>query len=136
MKGLGAIVVILALVIGLVPVFSDCQSQGNVIELANGKTIPMKCHWTGRAALAMAFPLAAVGAMMAISRRKETQRVLSIVAAVSGIMVILLPTYLIGVCASEDMICNMIEQPTLILAGALTVAAGAAGLLHARGGEG
>ena len=136
MKGLGAIVVILALVIGLVPIFSDCQSRGNAIELANGKTIPMKCHWTGRAALAMAFPLAPVGVMMAVGRRKETQRALSIVAAVSGIMVILLPTYLIGVCASEDMICNMIEQPMLILAGALTVAAGAAGLLHARGGEG
>jgi uncharacterized membrane protein YkvI len=135
MKALGAVIIVLALVIGLVPLFSDCQSQGKMITLANGNTIPMKCHWTGRAALAMAFPLAAAGVMMVVSRRKETRRALSVVAVVSGIMVILLPTYLIGVCANPDMTCNMIERPVLILAGVLTAAAGVAGLLLARGPE-
>ena len=135
MKVLGSVIIILALVIAIVPLFTDCQSQGKAITLASGQTIPMKCHWTGRAALAMAFPLAAVGLLMVVSRRKETQRALSIVAAVSGIMVILLPTYLIGVCASPDMICNMFEKGTLILAGVLTLAAGLVGLLLARGSE-
>jgi len=132
MKVLGSIIIILALVIAIVPLFTDCESQGKSIVLANGKTIPMKCHWTGRAALAMAFPLAAVGLLMAVSRRKETQRALSVVAAVSGIMVILLPTYLIGVCASPDMICNMIERGALILAGVLALAVGLVGLVLAR----
>jgi uncharacterized membrane protein YkvI len=135
MKTLGLVIVVLALVIAIVPLFTDCESQGRSIELANGKTIPMKCHWTGRAALAMAFPLAAVGVMMIVSRRKETRRALSVVAVVSGILVILLPTVLIGVCSSPDMICNMIERGVLILAGALTVAAGVVGLLLARGPE-
>jgi Domain of unknown function (DUF4418) len=135
MKGLGAIVVILALVMGLVPIFSDCQSQGNVIELTNGKTIPMTCHWTGRAALAMAVPLLAAGVLLMASRRKETWRALAAVIAVTGVMVILLPTVLIKVCANEQMTCNLIEEPTLIMAGVLAVAAGAAGLLRARGGE-
>ena len=132
MKVLGVVIVVLALVMAIVPLFTDCESQGRSIELASGKTIPMKCHWTGRAALAMAFPLAAVGLLLAFSRRKETQRALSIVAAVSGIMVILLPTVLIGVCSSPDMICNMIERGALILAGVLTVACGVVGFLMAR----
>jgi len=132
MKVLGSIIIILALVIAIVPLFTDCESQGKAITLANGKTIPMKCHWTGRAALAMAFPLAAVGLLMVVSRRKETQRALSVVAAVSGIMVILLPTYLIGVCASPDMSCNMIEKGALILAGVLALAVGLVGLFLAR----
>ena len=131
MKVLGSII-ILALVIAIVPLFTDCESQGKSIVLASGKTIPMKCHWTGRAALAMAFPLAAVGLLMVFSRQKETRRALSIVAAVSGVVVILLPTYLIGVCANPDMTCNMIERGALILAGVLTVAAGLAGLFLAR----
>ncbi len=135
MKILGSVIVVLALVIAIVPLFTDCESQGRAITLADGKTIPMKCHWTGRAALAMAFPLAAVGVMMAVSRRKETQRALSVVAAVIGIMVVLLPTYLIGVCANPEMICNMIERGTLILAGALALAAGLVGLLLARGSD-
>jgi uncharacterized membrane protein YkvI len=135
MKALGVVIVLLALVIAIVPLFTDCESQGRSIELATGKTIPMKCHWTGRAALAMAFPLAAVGLLLVFSRRKETHRALSIVAVVSGIMVILLPTVLIGVCSSPDMICNMIERGALILAGVLTAAAGVAGLVLARGPE-
>ena len=135
MKTLGLVIVVLALVIAIVPLFTDCESQGRSIELATGKTIPMKCHWTGRAALAMAFPLAAVGLLLVFSRRKETRRALSIVAAVSGIMVILLPTVLIGVCGSPDMICNMIERGALVLAGVLTVACGVAGLVLARGPE-
>ena len=132
MKVLGSIIIILALVIAIVPLFTDCESQGKAITLANGKTIPMKCHWTGRAALAMAFPLATVGLLMVVSRRKETQRALSIVAVVSGIMVILLPTYLIGVCAGADMLCHMIEGPVLILAGVLALAAGLVGLFLTR----
>ena len=39
-----------------------------------------------------------------------------------GAVVILLPTYLIGVCASADMLCNSIMKPTLILAGTLIIA--------------
>ena len=132
---LGVVMILSALALAIAPVFTDCESQGKAITLANGKTIPMKCHWTGRAALAMAFPLAAAGLLLAFSRRKETQRALSIVAAVSGIMVILLPTVLIGVCGSPDMICNMIERGALVLAGVLTVACGVAGLVLARGPE-
>jgi hypothetical protein len=39
-----------------------------------------------------------------------------------GVFVVMLPTALIGVCASPDMICNAIMKPTLILSGTLIVA--------------
>jgi hypothetical protein len=53
----------------------------------------------------------------------------------TGALVILLPTTLIGVCANPDMLCSMVMRPALILAGILIIAASAAGLLGSRGAE-
>ncbi len=121
MKVLGAIFVILALVVGILPQFSDCQSQGKAITLANGKTIPMKCHWTAKAEMGVAVPLVAVGGMTLFTRRKESKRVLALVGVLLGALVISLPTWLIGVCTS-DMPCNTIMRPALILTGIIIVA--------------
>ena len=94
----------------------------------------MKCHWTGRAELAMAGPLLVVGGIMVGGRRKQTIRTLSIMGIVLGAFVILLPVTLIGVCSSPDMICNMVMKAALILAGVLVIAASVAALLLTRKG--
>jgi hypothetical protein len=132
MKVLGIGLVVLALFAAILPMFTDCQSQGKAIELANGKTVPMKCHWTGIGELALAVPLIGLGAIMTVGRRKETLRSLSIVGVLLGIMVILLPARLIGVCSNPDMLCKSVMQPALIFAGVLMVAAGVLGLLMSR----
>ena len=122
MKIAAAAILILAIVIGVVPQFTDCQSQGRALALTNGKTVPMKCHWTAQAALATTLPLLGLGTVKAVSRRKESRRIISALGVLLGGAVILLPTYLIGVCASADMLCNSVLKPTLILAGTLIVA--------------
>lgn len=135
MKAIGGLLIILALVVGIVPLFTTCESQGKAIALPNGTSIPMKCHWTGRAELVAAVPLLALGAIMVPTRRRETLRALSILGMLTGALVILLPTTLIGVCANPDMLCSMVMRPALILAGILIIAASAAGLLGSRGAE-
>ena len=132
MKVIGRIVIVIALTVVVVPWFTDCESQGNAIVLPNGQTIPMRCHWTGKAEWAAAGPLAAVGVLMLLAQRRETLRALSIVSIVLGVFVILLPTVLIGVCSSELMLCSMVMKPTLVMAGILTVATSLAGLLLSR----
>lgn len=133
MKVAGAIFVVLALVIGVVPVFSDCHSQGNVISLPNGMTIPMVCHWTGRAEMAVAGPLFFAGGLMVASRRKHVLRATSALGVVLGAFAILLPTALIGVCGNPEMICNLVMKPTLVFAGLLAGGTGLAGLAYLRG---
>ena len=133
MKTAGAVVVILALIIGVLPQFTDCQSQGKAITLPNGRTIPMKCHWTGQAALATAGPILGLGIMVAVNRRRQTLRALSILGILLGLAVISLPTTLIGVCGNPDMICNMVMRPSLIFAGVLIVAASLGVLVATRG---
>jgi hypothetical protein len=122
MKVAAGLILVLALVAGIVPQLTDCQSQGRAIALANGKTVPMKCHWTAQAEIALAVPLAGLAALLAFNRRKETQRNLGIMGTLLGAFVALVPMALIGVCASPDMLCNSVMQPTLILAGTLIAA--------------
>ena len=122
MKLAAGLLIVLALVVGVVPAFTDCQSQGRALALANGNTVPMKCHWTGLAELSLAVPLGLVGGATAFGRRKETRRMLAILGMVLGALVISVPTLLIGVCGNADMLCNSIMRPTLILAGGLVMA--------------
>src|SRR5512139_3667664 len=115
------LIVILAVLIGVIPLFTDCQSQGASITLENGRQIPMKCHWTGRGELVLAIPLLAVGVLLFFSRRKETQMAMGIMGVILGVLVILLPTVLIGVCMSADMLCNSVMKSSLILMGSLVL---------------
>jgi hypothetical protein len=136
MKIIGAILIVLALVTAIAPQFLDCQSQGKSLALANGKTVPMKCHWSAIAEIALGFPLGAAGIMMITSKRKETFRVTSIIGAVLGGLIIAVPTVLIGVCASNMMLCLSTMQPLLILSGTLAVVASLVGLgVFGRGKE-
>jgi hypothetical protein len=122
MKVAAVIMILLSVLIGVVPMFTDCESHGRALTLADGRQIPMKCHWTAQAETALAVPLFATGAMLTTSKKKETQRNLAILGVILGVFVILLPTALIGVCGNPDMICNSIMKPTLILTGSLVVA--------------
>ena len=89
MKVIGALLAVLALVTSIVPLFSDCQSQGKQMTLANGMAIPMKCHWSGRAELALAIPLLAMGVFLIFSKRTESLRNLSLTSLVTGVLIIL-----------------------------------------------
>ncbi len=123
-KFFGIALVVVALAVAVLPMFTDCQSQGKAIALANGKTVPMKCHWTGVGELAVAIPAVGVGAMMTFSRRKENRRNLAVLGGIVGVVTMLLPTQLIGVCSTQ-MLCNTVMKPSLLALGgvAITVSA-------------
>jgi hypothetical protein len=121
MKLAATMIVILAIAIAVVPMFTDCESAGRMLTLADGRQISMKCHWTGRAELALGLPLLAVGLMMGVSRRKESRRILGIAGTTLGVVAILLPTTIIGVCMNPDMPCVSTMKPALILMGALVI---------------
>ena len=118
---IGIAMIVLALVVGIVPLFTDCQSQGRALTLENGKLVPMKCHWTGRAELVAAFPLAGLGLITTLSRKKETGRAMGVMGLILGVFIILVPANLIGVCSTPSMLCLSAMRPTLIAAGALVM---------------
>jgi hypothetical protein len=140
MKAFGVAIVALALVIGIVPQFTDCQSQGKAITLASGKTVAMKCHWSARAELALAVPLLGVGLLSLVSKGREAKRALGFMSILLGAVVALVPTgNLIGVCAAGSMgntpLCNSVMQPTMALAGGLVAVLGVVALVLSRGND-
>jgi hypothetical protein len=128
MKIIGVLLIVLSLVVALVPMFTDCQSQGKAIVLENGKTIAMKCHWSGRAELVVAIPLLVLGILFLVNNNMLVIRNLSILGIVLGIFIILIPTTLIGVCINAEMLCNSVMRPILILCGILVIVASSIGL--------
>lgn len=116
----GVAIIILSLAIAIIPAFTDCQSQGKAIQVSPTKTVEMKCHWTAQGAIATGAPLALVGAMMVATKRKESRRILAVIGASLGVVAILLPTQLIGVCQS-GMPCHTTMQPSLVALGSLAI---------------
>jgi hypothetical protein len=146
MKVLAILLVIAGLVIAIVPQYTNCEAQGGTMPtattagaalalspattLASMQTqvaatiVPkMKCLWSARGALAVGVSLAVAGALLFFARRKETRRALAIVSALLGLFTILLPTTLIGTCASDAAVCNTTMKPIMLAAGGLALAA-------------
>ena len=78
---------------------------GKMLELANGNQVPMKCHWAGQAAIAVSVIILAA-AVMALLAKKEYKG-LMVVNAVAAVVLFLVFTSLIGVCASAEMRCQV-----------------------------
>ena len=91
-----------ALLLGAVKIWAPVC--GKMLELVSGKEVPMKCHWAGQAAIAIAVIILAA-AVMALLAKKEYKG-LMVVSAVAAVMLFLVFTSLIGVCASEEMRCQ------------------------------
>jgi hypothetical protein len=124
-KIMGGLLIVLGLVIAIVPVFTDCLSQGKQLTTAAGALVPMKCHWTAMASIGVGLIMGLAGIFSLFSKRNETTRTLSGIGGASGALAIAFPTVLIGVCANPMMYCNMVEKPTLILSGIVAIAASA-----------
>jgi len=120
---LGVGMILLALVLAIAPVFTDCESTGKMLTTADGRNVSMKCHWTGIAEVAAAIPLGIAGIYALRGRRKETLRFAAIVGAVSALMAILLPVALIGTCGNPAMTCNLLMRPILLASGILAMTA-------------
>ena len=78
---------------------------GKMLELVSGKQVPMKCHWAGQAAIAVCIIILAA-AVMAFLAKKEYKG-LMVVNAVAAVVLFMVFTSLIGVCASEEMRCQV-----------------------------
>ena len=92
---------------------------GKMLELVSGKQVPMKCHWAGQAAIAICIIILAA-AVMAFLARKEYKG-LMVVNAVAAVVLFMVFTSLIGVCASEEMRCNVTKLWGMGCAAAVTV---------------
>jgi hypothetical protein len=134
-KVFGIVMILTALVLAIAPAFTDCESHGKMLATADGRSVSMKCHWSGIAEIAAAIPLGLAGIYAIAGKRRETRRFAGIVGAASAGMAILIPTILIGTCANPMMACNLLMKPTLLAAGIIGIVASLALVITAREAE-
>ena len=93
-----------ALLIGAIKIWAPVC--GKMLELVSGKQVPMKCHWAGQAALAVAVMIL-VAAVMALLARKEYKGFMVVTAVCGALLFMIFATDFIGVCASAEMRCQI-----------------------------
>ncbi len=113
----GILIAILGLLTVLIPtqIFKVCEAM-------DGKF--MKCHWTAQVEVALGIAIIVLGLLIVLSKEKAAASAYSVASAINGVLVIIIPTVVIGVCGSAEMPCNSGTKPALIIAGALTALVG------------
>lgn len=80
-----------------------------------GGTTSMKCHWTATAELGVGVLIAFEGFLLTLFDSRQTRFGLNAAIGLSGILSLLFPTILIGVCSSTRMNCRSLTLPALII---------------------
>ena len=121
----GIVTAVLGLLIVVTPIFLPvCQG---LLELASGKQVPMRCHWTARAEMLLGVLILIVGLMIAFLKNPGERRRLHHQVAILGTATILTPLFIIPTCINPDMACNVATKPALIILGGIVLLVGLAG---------
>lgn len=111
---LGIFAVVLGVLIALIPelIFPVCT---DTIELINGKSLFMKCHWTARAEILVGVIIVFNGILILLFKNYEARIALSIMLFFLGLTALLIPTLVIGMCEAAAMDCRVGTEPALIV---------------------
>jgi hypothetical protein len=105
-------------------IFPVCEMDGKFVETKAGKLLPMPCGYTARAETGLGALVALAGIGLLGLTSYDSRRAFGVMTAGLGVVVLLVPTALIGMCAAPDHICRVATQPALILLGGITVLVG------------
>lgn len=98
-----------------------CEVHGAFVQTVTGKQLPMPCGYTARAEIGIGAMVLVTAGAVAFSKSPETKRMVGIFGAALGVLAILYPTYIIGMCALADHTCRTMTQPTLLILGLGTI---------------
>ena len=101
-----------------------CEVNGDYVQTTTGKLLPMPCGYTARAEIGIGALVLVTGMMMGVAQSTESKKFLGAFGISLGAVAILLPTYLIGMCANASHSCRLLTQPVLILVGIAIVITG------------
>lgn len=125
------ILIILGLLIALGPIilFPVCGIHAEETEHEMAKEIQegamqqakMKCFWTARAELGIGILIAILGVLHFILKSEQLRIGLSIGAILNGVLALLIPNTLIGVCRKAGMMCRIGTLPALTIFSSLVI---------------
>jgi len=125
-NGIGALLILLGVVIALTSwiIFPVCEMHGLYVETKTGAKLPMPCGYTARAETGIGALIVVAGGLLIARSTLETRQAVGIFSAASGILVILFPAFLIGMCRVAEHPCRQLTQPALEILGIVVIIIG------------
>jgi hypothetical protein len=119
---LGVATAIVGLLIILTPlILPVCEG---LLELANGKQVPMRCFWTARAEMIIGALVLVSGLLVAFAKSEDARKRLNNQVIFLGLATILTPIFIVPTCMHPDMSCNIGTKPALIILGVVVLGLG------------
>jgi hypothetical protein len=125
-NGIGALLVLLGIIIILTPwiIFPVCEMGGLYVQTVSGMKLPMTCGWTARAETGIGALIVVAGALLIARSTVETRQAVGVFAIAMGALVVLFPTFLIGMCKVASHPCRMTTLPALEILGVIVILIG------------
>jgi hypothetical protein len=124
------ILIILGVLVAVTPwfIFPVCEAKGTSGDSTEGMHVDsakhMKCWYTAVYESGVGILILLTGLVLIALPGRLSRRTIGILDVVLGAVVLLIPTALIGVCASANAPCRIGTLPALILLGVLTAVTG------------
>lgn len=106
--------------------FPACNEM---MELVSGNSTPMKCHWTAVMTTWLGILAVADGIICIFAKTSYEKIFLEIMYCLLGVVIVLTPTVLIGVCGNPAMYCHMAMRPALVINGCAIIVTGVIGVV-------
>lgn len=122
----GGLLVLLGILIILTPwiIFPVCEMEGSYVVTAAGMKLPMTCGWAARAESGVGALIVVAGGLLIARSSPETRQAVGIFSMVTGALVVLFPTFLIGMCKVATHPCRMTTLPALEVLGVIVIIIG------------
>ena len=126
LKGIGGLLVLLGIIIALSGwfIFPVCEMQGLFTETKTGVKLPMPCGYTARAETGIGTLIVVSGLLLVARHTPETRQAVGIFSLVCGVLVVLFPTVIIGMCRLADHPCRELTLPALEILGIAVIIIG------------
>lgn len=125
-KGIGILLVLLGVVIALSGwyIFPVCEMHGLFTETKTGVKLPMPCGYTARAETGIGALIVVAGGLLLARNTRETRQAVGVFSLACGVLVILFPTVIIGMCRLADHPCRELTLPALEILGIAVIIIG------------
>ncbi len=100
-----------------------------IFPVCSAAEMKMRCYYTANAELVVGILAAAVGAALLFVADRKLKIALSAIVSILGLLIILFPTAITGVCGNLMMHCVSLTKPSLIVIGVFEILTGVASVI-------
>jgi hypothetical protein len=122
----GSLFIVLGLLAAIGPqtIFQPCLDVMEVCVdgMSNNVFMPMKCYWSAMAEIGPGGAIAILGLLLLCFRKSQMRLGIIFAQTLLGIMAILFPAKLIGICMSKTHDCHLLFYPMILVLGSLVIA--------------